>query len=191
MKQSVDLWVCPLCPWAWIASRWLLEAEKVRDIETKFHVMSLSVLNEGRDLPEEYVDLIKRGWEPARVLIAAEQRYGNEVVKPLYSAMGERFHVQGNKEWSEVIPESLCIDKILLRHEPATIEGCYVLAGHVHPGVMLHDGWRKHRLPAFRFGEHSGLLPAFGTLTGLHESSPAPGERIVAVTPAGLVPVAT
>ncbi len=107
MKQSVDLWVCPLCPWAWIASRWLLEAEKVRDIETKFHVMSLSVLNEGRDLPEEYVDLIKRGWEPARVLIAAEQRYGNEVVKPLYSEMGERFHVQGSKEWSEVIPESL------------------------------------------------------------------------------------
>jgi DNA ligase-associated metallophosphoesterase len=88
----------------------------------------------------------------------------------------------------EVIPESLRIDSILLRHEPATIDGCYVLAGHVHPGVMLHDGWRKHWLPAFRFGEHSGLLPAFGTLTGLHETPPAPGERVVAVTPAGLVP---
>jgi len=107
MKQSVDLWVCPLCPWAWITSRWLLEAEKVRDIETKFHVMSLSVLNEGRDIPAEYVDLIKRGWEPARVLIAAEQRYGNEVIKSLYSEMGERFHIQGNKDWNSVIPEAL------------------------------------------------------------------------------------
>jgi DNA ligase-associated metallophosphoesterase len=89
----------------------------------------------------------------------------------------------------DVIPESLRIDTILLRHEPAVIDGCYVLAGHVHPGVMLHDGWRKHRLPAFRFGEHGGLLPAFGTLTGLHETPPAPGERVVAVTPAGLVPI--
>jgi hypothetical protein len=107
MKKSVDLWVCPLCPWAWITSRWLLEAEKVRDIETRFHVMSLSVLNEGRDLPAEYVDLIERGWEPARVLIAAEQKYGNQVIKPLYSQMGELFHIQGNKDWSVVIPEAL------------------------------------------------------------------------------------
>jgi DNA ligase-associated metallophosphoesterase len=90
----------------------------------------------------------------------------------------------------DVIPESLRIDTILLRHEPGVVEGCYVLAGHVHPGVMLHDGWRKHRLPAFRFGEHGGLLPAFGTLTGLHETPPGPGERVVAVTPAGLVPIA-
>jgi DNA ligase-associated metallophosphoesterase len=89
----------------------------------------------------------------------------------------------------EVIAESLRIDNIVLRHEPDVVEGCYVLAGHVHPGVMLHDGWRKHRLPAFRFGERGGLLPAFGTLTGLHETPPGPGERVVAVTPAGLMPI--
>ncbi len=80
------------------------------------------------------------------------------------------------------------MDNVLRRHEPTTIEGCYVLAGHVHPGVMLHDGWQKHRLPAFRFGEHGGLLPAFGRLMGLHETPPAQGGRVVAVTPAGLVP---
>lgn len=89
----------------------------------------------------------------------------------------------------DVIAESLRIDDVVLRHEPGVIDGYYVLAGHVHPGVMLHDGWRKHRLPAFRFGEHGGLLPAFGTLTGLHETPPAPGERVIAVTPAGLVPI--
>ena len=166
MKQSVDLWVCPLCPWAWIASRWLLEAEKVRDIETKFHVMSLSVLNEGRDLPEEYVDLIKRGWEPARVLIAAEQRYGNEVVKPLYSAMGERFHVQGNKEWSEVIPESLQACDL----DPAVAEAAENFhAGprhrqhHVfrHPGVdtLGHEGARAEA--AERYREYTAILAGY------------------------------
>ncbi len=107
MKKTVDLWVCPLCPWAWITSRWLLEVEKVRDIETRFHVMSLSVLNEGRDLPAEYVELISRGWEPARVLIAVEQRYGHEALKRLYNSLGEHFHIVGEKNWSLVIPQAL------------------------------------------------------------------------------------
>jgi uncharacterized protein len=89
----------------------------------------------------------------------------------------------------EVIADALRIEHIVLRHAPGVVDGCYVLAGHVHPGVVLHDGWRRHRLPAFRFGTHGALLPAFGTLTGLHETPPEPGERIVAVTPAGLVPM--
>ncbi|WP_158884373.1 ligase-associated DNA damage response endonuclease PdeM [Rhodanobacter sp. L36] len=98
-------------------------------------------------------------------------------------------HFDARELGFEVITESLRISDIVLRHAPGEIDGCYVLAGHVHPGVLLHDGWRRHRLPAFRFDEHCGLLPAFGTLTGLHETPPAPGERIVAVTPAGLVPM--
>lgn len=89
----------------------------------------------------------------------------------------------------EVVAETLRIDHIMLRHEPGVVEGCYLLAGHVHPGVMLQDGWRRHRLPAYRFGALCGLLPAFGALTGLHLTPPAPDERIVAVTPAGLVPM--
>lgn len=74
-------------------------------------------------------------------------------------------------------------------HEPAVRPGQYVLAGHVHPGVAVRDGWRKHRLPAFRFGRTVGLLPAFGALTGLHEAPRGADERIVAVTPAGLLPL--
>jgi DNA ligase-associated metallophosphoesterase len=98
-------------------------------------------------------------------------------------------HFDARELGFEVIAESLRIDDIVLRHAPGTIDGCYVLAGHIHPGVILHDGWRRHRLPAFRFGEHGGLAPAFGALTGLHVTPAAPGERIVAVTPAGLVPL--
>ncbi len=107
MTERVDLWVDPACPWAWMTSRWLLEAGQVRDFEVEFHVMSLAVLNEGRDLPENYRKLLDKAWGPVRVLIAAEERHGTKVLEPLYSAMGTRYHVNGEKDFQKVIAESL------------------------------------------------------------------------------------
>jgi hypothetical protein len=107
MTEHVDLWVDPACPWAWMTSRWLLEAGEVREFDVDFHVMSLAVLNEGRDLSENYLELLKKAWGPVRVLIAAEERHGNKVIEPLYSAMGTRYHVNGEKDFNKVIVESL------------------------------------------------------------------------------------
>jgi 2-hydroxychromene-2-carboxylate isomerase len=107
MSQQVDLWVDPACPWAWITSRWLLEAASVRDLDVRFHVMSLAVLNENRELSPEYTEFMNTAYRPVRVLIAAEERHGNTVVEPLYSAMGTRRHVRQEKNWDDVIAKSL------------------------------------------------------------------------------------
>jgi len=107
-RAKADFWFDPLCPWAWITSRWMLEVEKTRPVDVRWHVMSLSVLNEHRDdLSQHYRDMMDRGWGPVRVVIAAQQEHGDEYVLPLYTALGTRHHPGGREYTREVLVEAL------------------------------------------------------------------------------------
>ncbi|MFV0457766.1 MAG: DsbA family protein [Actinomycetales bacterium] len=108
MSERVDFWFDCVCPWAWMTSRWMGEVEKVRDVHVVWHPMSLSVLNEGRELNEEYTALMDAAWLPARVVTAALAEHGQGVVKPLYDAIGTRIHPGGRgQELPAVVAEAV------------------------------------------------------------------------------------
>lgn len=106
-RDTADFWFDPLCPWAWMTSRWMLEVEKVRPVDVRWHVMSLSILNDGRDVSEDYQELMRKGRGPVRVVNAARELHGPEHVLPLYTAMGNRIHPGGEEDFDKVIAGAL------------------------------------------------------------------------------------
>ncbi|MGH3407637.1 MAG: disulfide bond formation protein DsbA, partial [Streptosporangiaceae bacterium] len=70
-QESVQFWFDPVCPWAWITSRWMLEVEKVRPVRTDWRIMSLAYLNleqhQGEDLSDDYKERMALAWAPVRV----------------------------------------------------------------------------------------------------------------------------
>jgi hypothetical protein len=110
-REDMQFYFDPLCPWAWITSRWMLEVEKVRPVRVDWRIMSLAYLNlvqhEGKGLSEEYQERMSRAWGPVRVCAAAAADAGPAVLGPLYTAIGTRFHNQGRRDDPAVIPEAL------------------------------------------------------------------------------------
>lgn len=107
MAIKADFWFDPMCPWAWLTSRWMLEVERIRDVEVQWHVMSLAVLNENNEIPPEYAEAMAAAWGPVRVCIAAEQAVGPQILGPLYTALGTRIHPEHRTDYATIISESV------------------------------------------------------------------------------------
>ncbi len=109
--EDVQFWFDPVCPWAWITSRWILEVEKVRPVRPDWRIMSLAYLNltqhEGKDLSPEYLERMGRAWGPVRVCAAAAQHSGPEILGPLYTAIGTRFHNAERRGDPDVLKEAV------------------------------------------------------------------------------------
>ncbi|MER6578551.1 DsbA family protein [Nonomuraea sp. NPDC001023] len=108
---EVPFWFDPLCPWAWVTSRWLLEVEKVRPVHADWRLMSLAHLNlvqrKGEGMSEDYRKQMENAWGPVRVCAAAAEHAGRDVLGPLYTAIGTRFHNQRRRDDPTVITEAL------------------------------------------------------------------------------------
>jgi protein-disulfide isomerase-like protein with CxxC motif len=106
-RTTVDFWLDPLCPWSWLTAEWLREVQANAPVDVRWGVMSLSVLNEGNDIPEEWQELMRQGWGPVRALVAAQQQSGPDVFVPLMQAIARRWHVDERRDLPEVIREAV------------------------------------------------------------------------------------
>lgn len=105
-RVRVDLWLDPLCPWSWLTAEWLLEVQRETPVDVDWHVMSLSILNEGQDIPEEWREFARLAWGPVRALEAARQADPDSFV-PLLSAIARRWHVGGRRDLEAVLAEAV------------------------------------------------------------------------------------
>ena len=106
-REVADFWFDAMCPWAWLASRWMLQVQQVRPVDVRFHQMSLAYLNE--DKPADAAGLAKRaeGRAVGRVVMAAQQKEGPEILPVLYGELGRRFHNQGMPRNRETVEAAL------------------------------------------------------------------------------------
>jgi 2-hydroxychromene-2-carboxylate isomerase len=111
VREHVQFWFDPLCPWAWITSRWMHEVEQVRPVQTEWRIMSLAYLNltqhEGEGLSDDYVERLRKAWGPVRVCAAAAQANGDDILDGLYTAIGTRIHVERRREDPGILEEAL------------------------------------------------------------------------------------
>jgi 2-hydroxychromene-2-carboxylate isomerase len=105
--EKVDMWFDPICPFAWITSRWLLEAAAVRDLEVTWNIMSLAQLNKDREMDEAHKAAFTRSWDAVRLVAAVKEKHGNDAVIALYNAMGTRIHLKKEKVSDELLTAAL------------------------------------------------------------------------------------
>jgi 2-hydroxychromene-2-carboxylate isomerase len=92
VTTAIEFWFDPTCPFTWRTSRWAREVERAGEATIEWKVMSLGILNEGREIPEEYREGMVRGARFLRALVATEELGGSDAVGRLYDALGAHLY---------------------------------------------------------------------------------------------------
>ncbi|GBQ03697.1 disulfide bond formation protein DsbA [Streptomyces spongiicola] len=180
---KVDFYFDAACPFAWITSRWMLEVERERDVELRFHAMSLYFHNEGNELPDWYRTLVDKSIGPARVAAVVAARHGQKALRDLYTAYGTRIHEKKAEDFDEVVAESLAeaglpAELAAAAHDPAHDETLRAshdagrdpeAGGYVGTPTIHVDGtaWFGPVLRAIPRGESAArLFDSFRVLAG-------------------------
>ncbi len=144
--EKAEFYFDPVCPWAWMTSRWMLEVMQVRDVRVEFHVMSLSVLNEGRDIPEDYKRHMQESWGPVRTIIKAREVHGQDIVLPLYSAIGKRIHLE-KRGFTKENPDQLRASVIEALAEVGASAECISVWATTEVDDLLRESHNRGMLP--------------------------------------------
>ena len=144
--EKAEFYFDPVCPWAWMTSRWMLEVMQVRDVRVEFHVMSLSVLNEGRDVPEDYKRHMQESWGPVRTIIKAREVHGQDIVLPLYSAIGKRIHLE-KRGFTKENPDQLRESVIEALAEVGASAECISVWATTEVDDLLRESHNRGMLP--------------------------------------------
>ncbi len=101
MPERVQFFFDPICPWAWITSRWIVELTSQKVVDPTWSFISLTLVNEGKDYEKEfpvgYTSIHGLGHRLLRVAAATREQFGNEAVGRFYTATGEAIHNEGRR----------------------------------------------------------------------------------------------
>lgn len=134
-KTAVDFWFDPVCPWAWMTSRWIDEVARQRDINVTWHIMSLAILNENNDMDESHRASHKMGYRYGQLVTGIALELGQDKVKAAYDALGQRIHVDGrgakdDEIFNEVVAVLEVPQDLVTRAEQGEFDEAY-RASHV------------------------------------------------------------
>jgi len=110
--QRITFWFDPICPFTWRTSRWIRAAAARRGLAVTWRPMSLAILNEGKEIPEQYREAMRRAPRAGRLLLATGQRHGQAAIERLYTAIGERLHDKGEPLSTELLAAALADAKL-------------------------------------------------------------------------------
>lgn len=97
----------PLCPWSWVTAEWLLEVQRHAPVDVTWGVLSMAILNEGNEIPEEWRQLVEDSWGPVRALVAARQASGAGTYVPLLQGIARRWHVDERRDLHAIVREAV------------------------------------------------------------------------------------